>query len=1551
MSSTVLLKAAGLNTSANLLDRPDGALTEASNVIIKRDGIIEQRRGYKIYGTQLPNALDRVKQLTTYRNRLIRHYADKLQYDSDGAGSFLAFAGSFLETQPGLRMKFIESNGNLYFTTSEGIKKLSARSASDFSMANGYIINAGSIKAVDFTATNVYTPNSQSAWLPQDSAVAYRVVWGYKDINNNLVLGAPSQRVVISSSLLELLNQDYMRLLNTLDSFVNASLTSARINDKNYVATLPLTLNSSASELQTSLISLTTKLDNDILYANQAVTYLGETVPLQMGVGAAVIAGTTCTITFTSGTPSTYFAPGAKILLAGFSPAAGTLNGPQVVVTAGATTITFNTTATGAVTLASATINSNVFRSILPPSLPSIPATNDELVEYQNYIVEILTRLGSLPVSVISVTDQALVTLVDITTTSTVNLPITIPVGIDSNYFFQVYRSSVSQATGVSSFGDLVPSDELQLVYESYPTAAELAALSINFTDITPDAFRGANLYTNDSTGEGILQANDIPPFAKDINRYRNSVFYANTRTSQKLLLSLLGVTQMMADYALGIIPKITISNGTSTNTYTFVVGQQEITEITAVANVADSLDGKYFLLSSVLNDYYVWFSSGAAADPAITGRVGIKVIIPSNQTNIQVALALYNKLSTYLQDFIISAPVGAVNTINSTDVGLVTDAAAGTSGFTINITFQGVGERVTPQITKITTVAATSYVSSGVADYFTISTTLDQKRYYLYFQRGTVTDPALAGYIGIQIPLVGSETTDQVALLIAAALPSTYFTTSVLSNVITVVNTQFGECSSATEVVANAGFLVSVEQIGALEVLLSPNPSPAIAADQTARSFIRVINKNLGDTIYGYYLSSVFDVPGKMLFESRNIQTLDKFYVIGNNDNTGLSFNPDIGPIGTITNISAANPTILTSVAHGLINGEQIMITASDSTPKIDGLYTVTVLSPDTFSIPKVVDIAGTTAVFIKATDSVYSENEEKSNRIYYSKYQQPEAVPISNYFDVGSADKAILRILPLRDSLFVFKEDGLYRISGESAPFQLELFDTSFIVLAPDSVQVCNNVIYAWTTQGIQSLNESGSSIISRSIDNQILKIQSDNYISFKTATWGVGYESDNSYTVYTTINMLDSVATIGYRFSTLTNTWTNIDKTTTCGVINSFDDKMYLGAADVAYIEQERKSFSRLDYADREIASVISSNKMHDNTIILASVTGISVGDVIVQDQTLGITHFNILLNKLDMDSGVIDSDYFSTLGLLTGDSPRVALDFLAQKIDADTGVTGTSFYSTIQNKNGVIIGNTFTDSTIIESTAHGLITGRSVTIDSSNSIPSINGQYIVTVIDPNHFSIPKSVTYPGTTGNWQTNVTNFNDLQASYNFIVNALNTDTGVSFSNYSLITYNTLQESIITAINTITKKITLNVTLQYLVGDITIFKAIESKFTYSPTTMGDPLMLKHIREATLMFENRAFSGGIMSFASDLLPAFQDVPFTLSGNGAFGYIPFGDGSFGGVANSAPFRTYVPRQCQRCRYLLVKFTHKTAREDYRLVGVTLTGEVGKSTRAYR
>lgn len=157
MATTNLLQAVGLQTFNNNLDLPPGSLLQAENVNIDRNGVIEPRRGFTQWQTVGSDASMYAYQLISYKGRILAHYpyttenplnpiSGKLAYDNN-AGDFVDFSGDFEEVEVGVRIKSVEMNGNLYFTTSNGIKKIAAKTASDLSTTT--ITDAGPVRALD----------------------------------------------------------------------------------------------------------------------------------------------------------------------------------------------------------------------------------------------------------------------------------------------------------------------------------------------------------------------------------------------------------------------------------------------------------------------------------------------------------------------------------------------------------------------------------------------------------------------------------------------------------------------------------------------------------------------------------------------------------------------------------------------------------------------------------------------------------------------------------------------------------------------------------------------------------------------------------------------------------------------------------------------------------------------------------------------------------------------------------------------------------------------------------------------------------------------------------------------------------------------------------------------------------------------------------------------------------------------------------------------------------------------------------------------------------
>jgi len=257
-----------------------------------------------------------------------------------------------------------------------------------------------------------------------------------------------------------------------------------------------------------------------------------------------------------------------------------------------------------------------------------------------------------------------------------------------------------------------------------------------------------------------------------------------------------------------------------------------------------------------------------------------------------------------------------------------------------------------------------------------------------------------------------------------------------------------------------------------------------------------------------------------------------------------------------------------------------------------------------------------------IPATGSTYtSSNNVNPHYIYVSKVQIPEAVPLGNFIPVGTSDKAILRVLALRSSIFVFKEDGVYRILGtDITNFSVSPFDSTVILTAIDSAVLLNNQVWCMTNQGVVAVSDSGATIMSRPIERDLLTLSSKLYTNFPSATFGIRYESDRHFMLALPTNPTDTQATQIYIYNFLTQTWVNWPLNITAGIVSlEPDDKLYLMEPANSLVVQERKNWTIFDYAEFEYPVTVVS--AIGAVITLVSNANVTVGSTIYQLDGLG------------------------------------------------------------------------------------------------------------------------------------------------------------------------------------------------------------------------------------------------------------------------------------------------------------------------------------------
>jgi hypothetical protein len=236
-------------------------------------------------------------------------------------------------------------------------------------------------------------------------------------------------------------------------------------------------------------------------------------------------------------------------------------------------------------------------------------------------------------------------------------------------------------------------------------------------------------------------------------------------------------------------------------------------------------------------------------------------------------------------------------------------------------------------------------------------------------------------------------------------------------------------------------------------------------------------------------------------------------------------------------------------------------------------------------------------------------STNDNKPNRVYFSKWSEWESVPELNYLDAGTDASAVIRMYTLKEALYIFKDNGeLWRITGQTPEtFRIDLWD-NIALYAPKTIATLGNSLYAFMTQGIMALGISGKDIQSFVIEdliNAYLNVANHPYLKY--TAWAVAGESDRKYYV-----SLDETI---YVYNYFTDTWTTFDLDMIAGMLHDTEDRLYMIDQD-GFVLVERKNRDEYDYADGELTFGIYANAINSKTLYLS--TSVSAGDILVGDE---------------------------------------------------------------------------------------------------------------------------------------------------------------------------------------------------------------------------------------------------------------------------------------------------------------------------------------------
>lgn len=255
--------------------------------------------------------------------------------------------------------------------------------------------------------------------------------------------------------------------------------------------------------------------------------------------------------------------------------------------------------------------------------------------------------------------------------------------------------------------------------------------------------------------------------------------------------------------------------------------------------------------------------------------------------------------------------------------------------------------------------------------------------------------------------------------------------------------------------------------------------------------------------------------------------------------------------------------------------------------------------------------------------------------NRLFWSKYQIPSSVPVTNYLDLPDG----VTIIALRSTslgLYVITDSGLWIIPDPSAP-TLRVVDQSAHCWAQGSVQVLNDKLFVLTNQGIQVYGN--GTIISLPVNNLILPARSlvtgvSSFADQKSEVepWisSTVDPFNNEYLLF--LPKADGSAFQVLRYNMNTQAWTLTDRNLRCGMFNSRNDnnKLMFGDGDRAVLLLERSSGETLEFSDEDVP---------------INTTGTAASLATVQPST-GVKYFGALTTFSGINAVIKPNDFIVT-----------------------------------------------------------------------------------------------------------------------------------------------------------------------------------------------------------------------------------------------------------------------------------------------------------------
>lgn len=395
---------------------------------------------------------------------------------------------------------------------------------------------------------------------------------------------------------------------------------------------------------------------------------------------------------------------------------------------------------------------------------------------------------------------------------------------------------------------------------------------------------------------------------------------------------------------------------------------------------------------------------------------------------------------------------------------------------------------------------------------------------------------------------------------------------------------------------------------------------TPAQNVAETTKSLVRAINSRGDGRLYAQYASSDGALPGQIIVESRylgrgsvTVEAIQRGDMWAPALTASMQVKP--GNISRTTgNLVTVFPSSTTAgIGHGLVVGQVVELLPSGSpADRLNfpaGKKVITAVPTiDSFRYQEVGTPPGSTVTNISAMafrslhEPVTTDNEAAPGGWMASDAGNPDSVPFTIPEIAGDRYKRLYRFLHLGNSLFLLKEDGLFRLTGNSPEtFDVTQVDSTVRFVAPDTAMAIGTRAYALTTQGLMSWTEATRpEPASVPVEDVFRELVDGNRALVERYAFAVN--DDASRRAYFWLpdpaNPEETGSSTVYVYHTLTDAWTRWDKQAATAMIHPVDGKLYVAppydfsTGQTLPPFRERRTGTDADYVDEDGSAITTT-----------------------------------------------------------------------------------------------------------------------------------------------------------------------------------------------------------------------------------------------------------------------------------------------------------------------------------------------------------------------